>query len=157
MSNFENLPKIVATKNFLRTIFTEILNAVEGAFKGFYNWLKNVPIPVPPSMLKMFSNNKANVILFFLVLVYVFYMNIKTYILFAADKRYAKRKEARISEKRLFTHMWLGGALGGGLAMIIYHHKTLHKNFTVTAIVLVVLQMLLFSFILGFLGFWTFF
>lgn len=157
MGSFENSETIAAMKDYLRDVFLSILGTVGDAFGAFYKWLMNVPIPVPPNMLKLFSNNKANFILFCIIVAYLIYINIRTYSLFAVDKKHAVKKKERVPEKKMFKLMWLGGATGAGLAMLIYRHKTLHKNFTTTAIVLVFIQMLLFSFILGFLGFWTFF
>lgn len=157
MASFENSPQIVAVKDFLREIFLSILEAIQGAFIAFYEWLCEVPVPVPPTMLKLFSNSKANFIIFFLVAAYLIFINIRAYRLFSVDKKRAVSHGERIPESTLFRYMWLGGAAGAGLAMLIYRHKTQHKSFTVTASVLVFAQMLIFSFILGFLGFWTFF
>ena len=153
---FENNPSIVAVKDVLRGIFLNILKTVGDSFVAFYNWLREVPIPAPPTMLKLFSNNKANLILFFSIVIYMLYINIRAYVLFAMDKHYAERGTERIPEKTLFKNMWLGGASGAALGMIFKRHKTQHKSFVITAIVLVTAQMLLFSFTIGFLGFWTF-
>lgn len=157
MSAFENSPQILAVKAVLREFFLSILDTVRSAFSAFYEWLKAVPLPVPPTMLKLFSNNKANFLIFCAFLGYVLYMNIRAFRLFAADKRYAARGMERVPERVLLRYMWLGGDIGAAAAMWIYRHKTQHKNFVVTAVALLLLQLLLFSFILGFLGFWTFF
>lgn len=157
MSSFENSRRVLEMKSYLRELFLSILGTVKDAFAAFYEWLMNVPLPVPPPMLKMFSNNKANFILFCLVVGYLLFINIRTYILFGTDKKHAVKKQERVPERTLFKLMWLGGAAGAALAMMFFRHKTLHRNFTVTVIVLLFVQMLLFSFILGFLGFWTFF
>ena len=50
-------------------------------------------------------------------------INIKTYRLFAADKRYAQNDEERIPEWRLLANMFMGGAIGGAIAMYRLHHK----------------------------------
>ena len=152
----ENSPQIVMIKDTLREVFIAILNTVTGAFVSFYDWLREVPIPATPTMLRLFSNNKANMILFFVVVGYVLYINIRAYVLFAMDKHYAERGTERIPERTLFTHMWLGGATGAALGMILKRHKTQHKNFVIIGTILVAIQMLLFSFAFGFLGFWTF-
>ncbi|MDD6762210.1 MAG: DUF1294 domain-containing protein [Clostridiales bacterium] len=157
MSSFENSPQILAVKAFLRGFFLSVLDTVRGSFTAFYEWLRNVPIPVPPTMLKLFSNNKANFFIFCLVVIYVLYINIKTFRLFAADKKYAVRNKERVPERVLFKNMWLGGATGASLAMWLYRHKTQHRNFVVTALGLLFVQLLMFSFVLGFLGFWAFF
>lgn len=157
MQSFENSPQIVAVKNVLRELFLSILDTVGDTFIAFYEWLKSVPLPVPPPMLKLFSNNKANFILFTLIVIYLLFINIKSYVIFAKDKKSAIKNKQRIPERVLFNHMWMGGAVGSALAMFLLRHKTQHKNFTVTVMILLFVQLLIFSFILGFLGFWTFF
>lgn len=157
ITNFENSPGIVAVKDTLRELFTSMLDVITGSFSAFYDWLKNVPLPVPPTMLKLFSNNKANFILFSAFTVYVLYINIRTFVMFVTDKKHSIKKRERIPESKLIRHIWLGGAPGAALAMVFYHHKTHHKNFTVTVIILLAVQLIIYSFVLGFLGFWTFF
>ena len=156
MQGFENSPEAIALKGILRDFFVDILNSLKGAFTGFFEWIKSVELAVPP-MLKLFSNNKANFILFSLVVAYLLFINIKAYVLFAVDKKNAIKKKERIPERTLFNHMWMGGAVGSALAMFLLRHKTQHRNFTVTVMILLFVQLLIFSFILGFLGFWTFF
>lgn len=157
MTSFENSPQILALKAGLREMFFSILDTITGAFKAFYEYLKEAPIPAPPTMMKLFSNNKANLILFTVFTAYIIFINIRAYIVFAADKRYAKKNQERVPEKTLFKYMWAGGAAGSGLSMLINKHKTQHNNFVVTAAALIVVQLILFSFVLGYLGFWTFF
>ena len=157
MENFENSPPILAIKAALREMFFAILDTITGAFGAFYESLKEAPIPAPPTMMKLFSNNKANLILFTAFTAYIIFINIRAYIVFAADKRYAKRNQERVPERTLFKYMWIGGAAGSGLSMFINKHKTQHRNFVITAAVLMVIQLVLFSFVFGYLGFWTFF
>ena len=157
MSGFENSPEITAIKDVLREFFLSLLGGIKDSWLSFYDWLRNVPLPVPPTMLKLFSNNKANLIIFFVAAAYMIFINAKTFSLFAVDKKHAVKKKGRVPESRLLRHVWLGGAAGAALSMLLYRHKTHHKNFTVTVTVLLALQLILFSFILGFLGFWTFF
>lgn len=154
---FENSPQVLAIKAESREFFYGIIDAFKGAFAAFYEWLKTVPLPAPPTMLKLFGNNKANLILFTAVNIFIIFINIKTYMLFAADKRYAVQNKERIPEKRLFGHMWAGGAPGAALAMVFKRHKTQHTSFVVNAVVLVSIQLIIYSMLLGFLGFWTFF
>lgn len=157
MGNIENDPMILSVKADLREMFLAILNTLAEAFSAFYDWLRNVPMPMPPTTLKLFGNNKANLILFVCFVVYLLYINIRAYALFAYDKKQAQRNKERIPERKLFRYMWLGGAVGAAAAMAICRHKTQHKNFVVTAVALLAVQLLLYSFVLGFLGFWTFF
>lgn len=154
---FENSAQITAIKELLRELFLAILDGLYGAWLSFYDWLKNVPLPVPPTMLKMFSNNKANFFIFCLFAAYIIFANVRAYRLFALDKKRAEENGERIPEKTLFKLMWSGGAAGAALAMFALRHKTLHKNFTFTAAVLLFIQLTIAGFLLGFLGFWTFF
>ncbi len=52
-----------------------------------------------------------------------------TFILYAEDKRRAKRDEWRISESTLLFASLLGGAVGGFSAMMLLRHKTKHWYF----------------------------
>ena len=149
MESFENSAAIVSIKSELREIFISVIDTVRLAFVSFYEWLKSVPIPTPPSVMKMFGNNKANVILFFAFVIYVMYINIKAYVLFSVDKFNSERYMKRIPEKQLFKYF--------GSSVDNTWHKTKHMNFVITAFALIFMQLMVFSFILGFLGFWTFF
>lgn len=157
MGAFENSPRILEIKAVFREIFLSILDTVLRSVAAFYEWLRNVPIPVTPSTLRLFSNNKANFIIFCAVVIYALFINIKTFLLFRYDKKCAVRKAQRVPESVLFKHMWAGGDIGAAIGMWGCRHKTQHRSFVVTAIVLLFVQLLLFSFLLGFLGFWTFF
>ena len=53
-----------------------------------------------------------------------------TFILYGADKSKAKRGAWRIPEKVLLGFSFFGGALGGGLGMLLFRHKTKHWYFT---------------------------
>lgn len=155
--SFENSSRIVEIKELLRELFISILEGLHGAWLSFYDWLKKVPLPVPPTMLKMFSNNKANFFLFCLFVAYMIFANVRAYRIFALDKKRSQNGGERIPERTLLKLMWFGGAVGAAAAMFMLRHKTLHKNFTITVSVLFFIQLILASFILGFLGFWTFF
>ena len=113
--------------------------------------------PLPSSSLKLFSNIAANRVVFFAIAVYILFINIFTFISFASDKARAKRKEIRISENRLLFLCVIGGAVGGLLGMRKCHHKTLKKKFSIGVPVLMIIQLSLYCFALGFLGFWAFF
>lgn len=156
MQGFENSPEALVIKGVLREFFLGILDNIKGAFLGLVEWVQTVPVKAPP-LLKVFGNAKINTVLFAVVTLYIILINIRTYRLFEKDKEYAQDDEWRISEGSLLLSMWLGGALGGFLAIYRLRHKTKKKTFTITAKVLVIAQLLLYSFIVGFLGFWAFF
>lgn len=155
MGAFENSPEALALKEILREFFLGILENIGGSFRGFFEWISLVHLRMPP-MLKLFGNGYANTLILAILIGYVIVINIKTYRLFKHDKRYAEDEEERIPEFRLLMNMWLGGAIGGVCAMYKFRHKTQKKKFTMTGKTLVFVQLLLLSFVLGFLGFWTF-
>ena len=138
-------------------IYTGLVNAgnwLMWVWGAFCAWLQSLPIP---NAIKLFSNESMNRALFFGIIIYIFIMNIWAFTLFGADKASAKRKDTRIRESKLFRICFWGGALGGMIGMNMFRHKTLKKKFSVGVPVLFILQLLADSFILGFLGFWTFF
>lgn len=110
-----------------------------------------------PTSIKLFSNNTANKYLFFGILIYLLLMNIWAFTLFGADKKNAKSKKQRVKESKLMRVCFFGGAVGGLIGMNVFHHKTLKKKFSVGIPILFVIELILYSFILGFIGFWTFF
>ena len=57
-------------------------------------------------------------------LIYLAALSFLTFILYAADKEKAKRGVWRIPEKVLLSLSFLGGAVGGYLAMHFVRHKT---------------------------------
>lgn len=134
-----------------------IIDAVEAITLWIGEFVKDTLLPMMPSMLKLFSNKTANMIIFLVIAGYILAINIAAVIMFSADKKYAKRKQNRISESRLMKTCFWGGAIGGIIGMNVFRHKTLKKKFSVGVPILCVIQLILHSFVLGFLGFWAFF
>ena len=66
-----------------------------------------------------------------IVFAYLLAINVLLFIAMGMDKRRAKRRERRIREHFLFLLAALGGALGGIVAMRVFHHKTLHRSFAI--------------------------
>ena len=64
-----------------------------------------------------------------LFLLYLMLMSIIAYIAYGRDKRLAKEKKWRISEKTLLSLSFLGGAAGALAAMHLFRHKTRHWYF----------------------------
>ncbi len=58
------------------------------------------------------------------LLVYLFVINVITFIYMGIDKRKAKKHAFRIPEKVLLSLSFLGGSLGTLIAMFCFHHKT---------------------------------
>ncbi len=67
-------------------------------------------------------------------------MNLAAFVLMGLDKRRARKDRWRIPERTLFLPAILGGALGGLLGMRVFHHKTLHRRFSIGFPVLLVVQ-----------------
>ena len=61
---------------------------------------------------------------------YLLAINLITCFAFSLDKRRARREARRLRESTLLTLAALGGAPGGLLGMRVFHHKTLHRKFT---------------------------
>ena len=74
------------------------------------------------------------------VLVVLGIVNLIAFILYGLDKRYARKKQWRISEATLLTFAALYGALGAFLGMRLFRHKTKHLKFTITVPLLLILQ-----------------
>lgn len=139
---------------YLYIIGTAVKDAAIWLWNAFSAWYATIPLP---TSIKIFSNDIANKYLFFGISLYLVIMNIWAFALFGSDKSKAKRKQRRIQEGKLFKVCFFGGAIGGMIGMNAFRHKTKKKRFSVGIPVLFVLQLILNSFILGFLAFWTFF
>ena len=75
-------------------------------------------------------------ILFIIIII----MSVLSFSIMGIDKRRAKRGKWRISEKTLFLSALLGGAIGGTVGMLVFHHKTKHWYFKFGFPLLAVLQ-----------------
>ncbi|NCB30718.1 MAG: DUF1294 domain-containing protein [Clostridia bacterium] len=62
--------------------------------------------------------------------IWAFCSNLWAFSLMGVDKGRARKGKRRIPEKRLFLTAAIGGALGALLGMHHFHHKTLHRAFT---------------------------
>jgi uncharacterized membrane protein YsdA (DUF1294 family) len=121
-------------------------------------WFSSLTMPILPTIIKVFSNKTLNITVFSIVALYIVIINICAFIEFGIDKKKSKTDTRnRIPEKKLIKLCVIGGAAGGLIGMQIFRHKTLHKKFTVLVPILFVAELILDSFILGFLGFWAFF
>ena len=75
---------------------------------------------------------------------YLLIINIITFIIYGIDKYKSIKHKYRISEDTLIILAILGGAIGAFFGMIIFHHKTKKKKFTI----LIPIIMLLWVYIL---------
>ena len=72
------------------------------------------------------------------------FINIIAFIMYGIDKWKAHRKQWRISEKMLLFLAVIGGSAGALAGMYIFHHKTLHKKFTIGVPLILVIQVMIF-------------
>lgn len=61
--------------------------------------------------------------------VYLVFINLVTFGLFGFDKHNARHHRTRIPVAVLMLFAVIGGALGGYIAMQVYHHKTNNPQF----------------------------
>ena len=71
----------------------------------------------------MVSNNIT------LFILYLFVINVLTFLLYGIDKWKAKRARWRSPESVLLGMAAVGGSIGAWLGMRVWHHKTQHKKF----------------------------
>ena len=79
---------------------------------------------------------------------YLLAITLIAFLIFGVDKWKAKRKKThestrRVPEKTLFLLAALGGSLGALLGMKAFHHKTLHKTFTIGIPLILILQIVI--------------
>jgi uncharacterized membrane protein YsdA (DUF1294 family) len=60
----------------------------------------------------------------YLYLIFLAVMSVVAFFTYAADKKKAEKKKWRTPEKVLLGLSFLGGAIGGYIAMFLFHHKT---------------------------------
>ena len=78
---------------------------------------------------------------FWQILVIIFgILSVITFFMYGIDKFKAQRGKWRISEKALLVSSFIGGAVGGFLAMQLFRHKTKHWHFNVVNILGLVWQ-----------------
>lgn len=66
---------------------------------------------------------------FFILVGYLVAVNVVTFALFGYDKWCAQHDRWRVRESTLLIWAAMGGTIGAGAAMEIFHHKTLHLKF----------------------------
>lgn len=71
---------------------------------------------------------------------YLILVNLVAFILYGADKSYARKDKRRIPEKNLLFWAWIGGSIGALLGMKIFHHKTLKPKFAIPVPILSVIE-----------------
>lgn len=82
---------------------------------------------------------------------YLILMNAAAFLLMLVDKQKAKKKKWRIPEATLMGVAALGGSVGALAGMYTFRHKTKHAKFTVGIPVILILQIALAVFLIGYL------
>ena len=77
------------------------------------------------------------------IAIYLILINALSLLLMLIDKIKAKKKLWRIPEKVLLGVCAIGGSIGGILGMKLFHHKTLHPQFSIGIPVMLALQIVL--------------
>ena len=81
---------------------------------------------------------KNTIIVYILFAVLIW--NVLVFLLYGIDKHKAKKDKWRISEKTLLICAAVFGAAGALAGIKVFHHKTLHKKFSIGVPVMLVLQ-----------------
>ena len=78
-----------------------------------------------------------------ILVIYLLAVNLLAFILYGIDKKRARKREWRISEKTLIGIAVIGGCVGAILGMHIFHHKTRHWYFRYGLPLILIIQVLL--------------
>lgn len=85
--------------------------------------------------------------------IYLIIINLITFIVFGVDKRAAIKKRSRIRVSTLLTLSFVGGSLGGLIAMHLFRHKTKKLQFTLLLPLMIILHIAVFLYIKGLIQF----
>lgn len=82
-----------------------------------------------------------------ILVVYLVIVNLAAFMVMGIDKHKAHRHQWRISERNLFVMGVIGGGPGVLLGMSFFHHKTRHLKFTLGIPLVVILNILMFGYL----------
>ena len=77
------------------------------------------------------------------ILMYLIIINLITFIVFALDKICAIKKKWRYKEISLLGMCFVGGAIGGFLAMHLFRHKTKKKLFVIGVQLIIIIHLVI--------------
>ena len=77
------------------------------------------------------------------ILIYLIIINLITFIVLALDKICAIKKKWRYKEISLLGMCFVGGAIGGFLAMYLFRHKTKKKAFVIGVPLIIVIHLVI--------------
>ena len=78
---------------------------------------------------------------------YLLIINVITFVVYGLDKLFAIKHKRRIRIITLLGLAFIGGELGGLLAMNIFHHKTNKKCFTIGLPLMLVMHIIIYFYI----------
>ena len=76
-------------------------------------------------------------------------LNVVTFFVYGIDKFKAKKSLWRIPESTLLILAAVGGSVGAYLGMKVWHHKTLHKKFSLGVPTILLLHLALLVYIMS--------
>ncbi|WOV83186.1 DUF1294 domain-containing protein [Sporosarcina jeotgali] len=80
---------------------------------------------------------------------WIAFLSIWAFAAMGYDKRQAKRKKSRVSEKSLWLLAIFGGGIGAYFGMQVFRHKTLHTSFRVGFLMLALIDAVLILYLAG--------
>ncbi|MBD7907960.1 DUF1294 domain-containing protein [Sporosarcina gallistercoris] len=80
---------------------------------------------------------------------WIVFISIWAFVAMGYDKRQAKRKKSRVSEKNLWLLALIGGGIGAYFGMQVFRHKTLHTSFRVGFLMLALMDMAVILYLIG--------
>lgn len=81
-----------------------------------------------------------------IIVIYLVFVNVITFLLYGMDKWKAKHGRFRIPEKVLLLSAMIGGAIGAFLGMQFFRHKTRKNKFRITVPILLIIELFLVGF-----------
>ena len=80
----------------------------------------------------------------FILLIYIFVVNVLAFFLFNNDKHRAVYVKRRIPEAVLFFFAIIGGAFGAWMAMLMFRHKTEKPLFSIGVPIMLIINCVVF-------------
>ncbi|WOV88623.1 DUF1294 domain-containing protein [Sporosarcina oncorhynchi] len=84
-----------------------------------------------------------------LIISWIIFMSVWSFAAMGFDKKRAKKRGRRVSEKNLWLLAIMGGGIGAYLGMIFFKHKTRKTGFRIGFLLLAAIYILLIIFALG--------
>lgn len=78
-----------------------------------------------------------------ITIVYLFVINVITFLIYGIDKQKAKKDKWRVPERVLFLFSFLGGSIGALSGMKVFRHKTQKWKFKIGIPFILILQIVL--------------